>query len=146
MNEYEAKVIEAARQVAELILADQPNIREAHGVWFRPGTKELVKAVDDLDEYEKWGDVTDPDPGVMGYPGFTPPTAMDNFAEVGTQWGRAAVGFDYGSNEILHINQIGSRLKLCGEPGGLGTWPSNATCVDCRKAYEASGDSERFQS
>lgn len=49
------------------------------------------------------------------------------------------------TTETLHINQTRSRLKLCGETGGLGTWPSNATCMDCRKAYEASGDSERFR-
>lgn len=134
MNEYEAAVIRAARQVAELILADHPNIRDAQDVWFRPGTKELVKALDDLDNFEKWGDPIDPDHlGTWGP------------ADVGTQWGRAAVGFDYGSNVTLHINEIGSRLKLCGETGGLGTWPSNATCVDCRKAYEAFGDSERFR-
>ena len=91
MNEYEAAVIRAARQVAELILADQPNIREAHGVWFRPGTKELVKALDDLDGYEKWGDPIEVD-------------HLDTWgpADVGTQWGRAAVGFDYGSNEVMN--------------------------------------------
>lgn len=136
MNEYEAAVIRAARQVAELILADHPNIRDAQDVWFRPGTKELVKALDDLDNFEKWGDPIDPDHlGTWG-----PASVRDSFARVGIFPGQKEM-----TTETLHINQTGSRLKLCGETGGLGTWPSNATCMDCRKAYEASGDSERFR-
>lgn len=45
-------VIEAARLVAGEIEADHPHIRDADPVWFRPGTQELVLALDALDFHE----------------------------------------------------------------------------------------------
>lgn len=46
----------------------------------------------------------------------------------------------------LHILQIGSRLALCQQQGGQGAdSPSAATCMDCRRIYEASGDSATFR-
>lgn len=45
-------VIEAARLVAGEIEADHPHIRDVNPIWFRPGTKELVLALDALDSHE----------------------------------------------------------------------------------------------
>lgn len=42
-------------------------------------------------------------------------------------------------DEILHIQQVGSTLTICGggrDGRGQGTWPSNSNCADCVRIYK----------
>lgn len=42
-----------------------------------------------------------------------------------------------GTAPVLHIRQIGAyRANLCPVMGGEATWPSNATCEDCKTAHD----------
>lgn len=96
----------------------------------------ITKTAAERDDTTSSADATATDPGdrVDGLPSGSVRAAAAPVAPLGV--GATGVTPD-GTAPVLHIRQIGAyRANLCPVMGGEATWPSNATCEDCKTAHD----------